>query len=138
MTEQGVRLHLGQPQVIRLDATAGVDTVLRIAHRLRPDRVLLGTCGANEMMALLHCTSDGFAPWMGLLVGQSADAAVERVVSAHAIQYPGANRATACARVATALDVLGVFSAAEGGPVLTTVVEVVREGDELRTLPLEG
>lgn len=138
VTEQGVRLHLEQPQVIRLDATAGVDTVLRIAHRLRPDRVLLGTCGANEMMALLHCTSDGFAPWMGLLVGQSADAAVERVVSAHAIQYPGASRATACARVATALDVLGVFSAAEGGPVLTTVVEVVREGDELRTLPLEG
>ncbi len=137
VTEQGVRLHLEQPQVVRLDASAGIETVLGIAHRLRPDRILLGACGAEALMALIDRTCDGFAPWMGLLHGHTAADAIARTIHAHAVRFPGVGRDTASARAATALDILGVFSDAPDGPVLDQVVEVVRHGDELRAIKFE-
>ncbi|MCO4763607.1 MAG: Flp pilus assembly complex ATPase component TadA [Myxococcales bacterium] len=136
VTEQGMRLHLSQPQVIRLDSSGGAKNVMRIAHKLRPDRVLLGACGADEMMALLHHASDGFAPWMGILYGLGPDEAVERIINAHEVHYPGVGRDVACARAAAALDILAVFSGTDDSVILDQVVEVVRQDGELRTVTL--
>ncbi len=137
VTEQGVRLHLSQPQVIRLDTAVG-DEALHVARMLRPDRILLGECGAAQLIGLIDHACDGIAPWLGFLHARSAEEAMQRALNAHAVRYAGVPMAVAASRTVAALDVLGVFSIVDGGAVLDRIVEVTLEGADLRAVDLKA
>lgn len=128
VVEEGVRLHLDQPQVIRLDGTAatpGATSLVALASRLRPEHLLLGAVRAGRIVELLDYACDGIAPWIGFFHGRSIPGLLEHLVHTYAIHHPGVPAAICSARTAAVLDVVAAFSEDENGaPVLDQVVEV--------------
>jgi len=138
--EAGIRLHLKHDQAIRLDGTSSPgdgDTLIALASRLRPDRLLLGAVRGERIGELLDHACDGIAPWIGTFYGRSPTNLLGHLVHTYAICHPGVPAETCAARAAAAVDAVAAFSTNDNGEsVLSEVCAVELDGGGLQTRSL--
>ena len=140
VVEEGVRIHLERPQVVRFDGAVPPSdgaSLVALASRLRPERLLLGAVRARRIAELVDYACDGIAPWVGFFSARSVRGLLDHIVHTYAVHHPGVADATCAARAAAALDVIAAFSKREdGSAVLDQVVEVFHDEAGLQTRSL--
>ncbi len=112
VVEDGQRLRLDHAHVVRLDSAAVPEegpSVLQIARRLMPDRLLLGECVGVSTAELFTVAADGLPPWIGSFHARSIDDFVERATHAMVIHHPGIPESVAKSRVTRAVDAVACF-----------------------------
>lgn len=112
VVEDGQRLRLDHDHVVRLDSAAVPEegpSVLQIARRLMPDRLLLGECVGVSTAELFTVAADGLPPWIGSFHARNIDDFVERATHAMVIHHPGIPESVAKARVTRAVDAVACF-----------------------------
>lgn len=112
VVEDGQRLRLAQPHMLRLDSAASVDagtSTLQVARRLMPDRLLLGECLSLSTAELFTVAADGLPPWIGSFHAKTIDDFVERATHAMVIRFPGIPENVAKSRVTRAVDAVACF-----------------------------
>lgn len=119
VVEDGQRLLLDQPGVVRVDAAAcaGSDAgdALQLGMRMRPDWLLFSESDAVTPATLLGPQADDRGSWLGTFVGRDAQDFCTRMEHALLMRCPGLDVGVARARVHRALDVIAVFEPAEHG-----------------------
>lgn len=112
VVEDGQRLRLDHDHVVRLDSAAVPEegpSVLQIARRLMPDRLLLGECVGVSTAELFTVAADGLPPWIGSFHARNIDDFVERATHAMVIHHPGIPESVAKSRVTRAVDAVACF-----------------------------
>ena len=130
--EDTAELQLQHPHVVRLecrDATPdgvgaiGLDQLLRVALRLRPDRLVVGEVRGTEAIQLMHALNTGHHGSLATVHANSAHDAVTRLAALVVQAAPAWSLDAAVAHVRRAIDVVvHVARAADGA---RNVVDIV-------------
>lgn len=119
VVEDGQRLLLDQPGVVRVDAAACAGSeggdALQLGMRLRPDWLLFSESDAVSLATLLEPTADDRGSWIGTFVGRDAQDFCTRMEHALLLRHPGLDVQVARSRVHRALDVIAAFEPGEQG-----------------------
>jgi pilus assembly protein CpaF len=119
VVEDGQRLKLEQPHVVRLDAAAFVapdaPSPLALGLRLRPDWLLFTESDRVAPATLLDITADDRASWIGTFIGRDAQDFCSRLEHSLLLAYPGLDPWVAKIRVHRSIDIIAAFEEAEPG-----------------------
>lgn len=141
--EDVAELALAHPHAVHLEARqpnlegsgrVGLDTLLREALRMRPDRLVVGECRGAELRELLAALNTGHDGGAGTLHANSVDDVPARL---EALGSVAGMSADAVARQAvSAFDLVLHLERGEGGRRLAGVARFRLDGDRLAVEPL--
>jgi flagellar protein FlaI len=81
--EDTPELKLGQPNIVRMVASPNVDmdSLLRNALRMRPDRIIIGEVRGKEAISLFEAMNTGLAGCFGTLHANTAKECISRITN---------------------------------------------------------